>query len=200
MCLRKYIKNIGLVLVILGHYYFCSYVLNEVSVLKDIDPLVIKVYEDKSDEKNNQEKVLNKTEDVKITKSISNDYLGIVKIPKINLQKKLYDIQSDLNDVDKNIEIIKGSSMPNIENSNLILAAHNGNTSLGYFRNLNQLTIGDEVIINYKGEKYVYEVSKIYDVLKTGRVAIKRDKGKKAITLITCLGSDRQLVVIGYLK
>lgn len=200
MCLRKYIKNIGLVLVILGHYYFCSYVLNEVSVLKDIDPLVIKVYEDKSNEKNNQEKVLNKTEDIKVMKSISDDYLGIVKIPKINLQKKLYDIQSDLNDVDKNIEIIEGSSMPNIENSNLILAAHNGNTSLGYFRNLNQLTIGDEVIINYKGEKYVYEVSKIYDVLKTGRVAIKRDKGKKSITLITCLGSDRQLVVIGYLK
>ena len=59
-------------------------------MLKDVDPLVIKVYEDKSDEKNNQEKVLNKTEDVKITKSISDDYLGIVKIPKINLQKKKF--------------------------------------------------------------------------------------------------------------
>ena len=200
MCLRKYIKNIGLVLVILGHYYFCGYVLNEVSALKNIDPLVIKVYEDKSNEKNNQKEVLNNVEDLKVVKSISDDYLGIVRIPKINLQKKLYDIQSDLNDVDKNIEIIEGSSMPNVENGNLILAAHNGNTSLGYFRNLHQLIIGDEVIINYKGKEYVYEVSKIYDVLKTGRVGIKRDRSKQTITLITCLGSDRQLVVIGYLK
>ena len=39
----------------------------------------------------------------------------------------------------------------------------------------------------------------IYEVLKTGKVSIKRDKNKSTITMITCKGSDKQLVVIGYL-
>ena len=53
---------------------------------------------------------------------------------------------------------------------------------------------------DYKGVDYNYKIAKIYDVFKTGNVAIYRDKDKKAVTLITCLGNDKQLVVIGYLK
>ena len=130
----------------------------------------------------------------------NDEYLGIIEIPKINLKRYLYKTTSTLNDVDKNIEVLKSSQMPDFKNGNLILAAHNGNSSVGHFRYLYKLVLGDEVIINYNNQTYVYEVSKIYDVLKTGKVAIKRDKSKNAITLITCLGSDRQLVVIGYLK
>ena len=38
--LRKYIKNIGLILIILGHYYFCSYVLSEVHDMKNYTPKI----------------------------------------------------------------------------------------------------------------------------------------------------------------
>ena len=200
MSWQKYIKNIGLILVILGHYYFCSYVLSEVQTIKDYEPTF--KYEDKSDKKVVNEKIKNegaiKIEKVKNVRS--DDYLGIIEIPKINLQKRLYDINSYQNDVNKNIEILDSSDMPNVLGGNLILAAHNGNTSVGYFRNLHKLKLGDEVNISYNDVNYTYEITKIYDVLKTGKVNIKRDKSKTTITLITCLGSDRQLVVIGYLK
>lgn len=191
----KYVKNIGLILVILGHYYFCSYVLKEVNEMKNYEPKVEINY--KANDKNNKEKKQIVGNTLKV--DTSNDYLAIIEIPKISLRRYLYNINSKENDVDKNIEVLKDSDMPNIQGGNLILAGHNGNTAVGHFRNLHKLVLNDEIIIYYNNSKYVYKISKIYDVLKTGSVAIKRDKSKSTITLITCLGNDRQLVVIGYL-
>ena len=191
----KYVKNIGLILVILGHYYFCSYVLKEVNEMKNYEPKVEINY--KANDKNNKEKKQIVGNTLKV--DTSNDYLAIIEIPKISLRRYLYDINSKENDVDKNIEVLKDSDMPNIQGGNLILAGHNGNTAVGHFRNLHKLVLNDEIIIYYNNSKYVYKIFKIYDVLKTGSVAIKRDKSKSTITLITCLGNDRQLVVIGYL-
>ena len=57
MSCKKYIKNIGLILVILGHYYFCSYVLSEVQTIKDYEPTF--KYEDKSDKKVVNEEIKN---------------------------------------------------------------------------------------------------------------------------------------------
>ena len=194
---RSFIKNLGLILVILGHYYFCGYVLAEVHGTESNDfPVVL----DKSNEKKDDENNLGTESKVLKNEVLEDEYLGIISIPKIGLRKKLYDIGSYRNDVDRNIEILASSKMPDVMGGNFILAAHNGNTSLGYFRDLHKLKVGDEVTIDYKNENYVYEVSKIYDVLKTGKVAIKRDKSQSTITLITCLGNDRQLVVIGYLR
>lgn len=195
----KYIKNIGIVLIILGHYYFCGYVLSEVHNMKNYEPNINVTVQ--SNDKNNI-KSEQKQDTVKVNnlKTTDDEKIGMIEIPKINLKRYLYDIDSYQNDVDKNIEILKSSDMPDIDNGNLILAGHNGNSSVGHFRNLYKLSLGDEIIINYGGKSYNYEVSKIYDVLKTGKVAIKRDKNQQTITLITCQGSDRQLVVIGYLK
>ena len=194
---RSFIKNLGLILVILGHYYFCGYVLAEVHGTESNDfPVVL----DKSNEKKDDENNLGTESKVLKNEVLEDEYLGIISIPKIGLRKKLYDIGSYRNDVDRNIEILASSKMPDVMGGNFILAAHNGNTSLGYFRDLHKLKVGDEVTIDYKNKNYVYEVSKIYDVLKTGKVAIKRDKSQSTITLITCLGNDRQLVVIGYLR
>ena len=196
--MSKYIKNIGIILVILGHYYFCGYVLSEVHDMKNYEPLV-KIINNSSKEGIQVNEKSNS--DLANTKQISfNKYLGIIEIPKINLKRYLYDIDSSQNDVDKNIEILKDSDMPNVRGGNLILAGHNGNSAAGHFKNLHKVTLGDKVVINYNNINYTYEISKIYDVLKTGSVAIKRNKNKNTITLITCLGSDRQLVVIGYLK
>ena len=200
MSYLKYIKNVGLVLVILGHYYFCSYVLSEVHDMKNYEPRVNVTIQgdDKSDKKSEAKQTETlKSEALKVT---NDEKLGVIEIPKINLKRYLYKVDAYQNNVNKNIEVLKSSDMPDVKDGNLILAGHNGNTSVGHFRNLYKLSLGDDIIVNYKGKSYNYEVSKIYDVLKTGTVAIKRDKNKNTITLITCLSSDRQLVVIGYLK
>ncbi len=151
--------------------------------------------------KNNFSNSYNAVENSKAenTKSNKEMPIGLIKIPKINLNKPLYAIYSNLNDVNKNIEILKSSNMPSDENGNFILAAHSGYSFISYFHNLYKLDIDDEVMVNYNSQEYTYKISKIYEVLKTGKVSIKRDKNKSTITMITCKGSDKQLVVIGYL-
>lgn len=129
------------------------------------------------------------------------DYNAVLEISSINLKKGLVAYDNKYNNVNYNIQIIETSSMPNSENGNLILAGHNGNGSVSFFKDLYKLEKGDLINVYYDNYKYIYEYSYYYEVDKTGTVNIVRDNNKTTITLITCKkGSDtKQLVFIGYL-
>ena len=114
------------------------------------------------------------------------NYLGILEIPKINLKNGFYNLNSIYNNVDSNVTIINGSTYPDEENNNLILAAHSGNCSYCYFDNLYKLELADKAYLQYKNKKYTYEIVDIYEVEKDGTVAIYRDYDKNCLTLITC--------------
>ena len=125
------------------------------------------------------------------------NYIGYLKIPKINLEQGLVAKNSHLNYVDLNIQIIKESNMPNVEGGNLILAAHSGNSNVSYFKDLNQITYGDVIYIKYNNKSYIYRVNNYYIVEKTGMVDIVRNPLISTLTLITCLeNTNKQLVVI----
>ena len=126
----------------------------------------------------------------------NSNYLAVLKIDKINLEKGLYSIDSNMNNVDYNIEILKESKMPDIENGNLILAGHNGYLKESYFRHLYRLIPSDKVSVFYNGYEYMYEVINTYKVNKTGTVKVIRNNNKTTLTLITCSGDTEQLVVI----
>lgn len=124
------------------------------------------------------------------------NYIGFLEIPKLNLKRGFFDINSKYNNVDSNITVINGSTMPDEQNNNLILAAHSGSCSYCYFKNLYKLKKGDKASINYRGKKYNYEIVKIYEVTKDGTVAIYRDYSKNTMTLITCTrNSDTKQIV-----
>lgn len=124
----------------------------------------------------------------------------IIEIEKIDLKQEFYPYDKDKNVVDKNIQVINGSKMPDVVNSNLILASHSGNSSIAYFKNLDKLNVSDTVYIYYKDRKYKYVIADIYEVEKTGYVEIKRRHDKNTLTLITCKrGTNKQFVFIGYL-
>ena len=59
------------------------------------------------------------------------DYIAVLKIPKINLERGLVDRNSYSNNVNYNIQILSNSSMPDEKNGNVILAAHSGNGRKG---------------------------------------------------------------------
>ena len=125
------------------------------------------------------------------------NYIAVLKIPKINLERGLVDPNSSQNNVKYNIEILKNSDMPDVENGNFILAAHSGNSKVSYFKNLNKLELGDTVSIDYNGETYNYAVTKIYDIEKTGKAQIIRNKNKTTLTLVTCRAkTNNQIIVI----
>lgn len=113
-------------------------------------------------------------------------YNGILEIPNINLKRGFLDLNSRYNNVDYNITVIRGSTLPNEENNNLILAAHSGICPVCYFDDLYKLSIGDSAYIYYNSVKYSYQITNIYEVEKNGSVAIYRNYNKKTLTLITC--------------
>lgn len=118
------------------------------------------------------------------------DYFGYIQISKINLTQGLVKLNSPNNKVDKNIQTIYPSDYPDIENGNLILAAHSGSSSIAYFKKLYLLKNDDQVNIIYNNEKYIYNIVNIYTVPKNGQVAIYRDQHKTTLTLITCTKND----------
>ena len=124
----------------------------------------------------------------------------VIEIPAINLKKEFYPNDKIKNNVDKGIEVIEGSSMPNVKNGNLILASHSGNSVIAYFKNLDKLKINDSIYVYYQDRKYKYVIADTYDIEKTGYAKIKRDKNKTSITLVTCKKhTSQQTLYIGYL-
>ena len=134
-------------------------------------------------------------EEVKEHKKI--EYIAVLKIPKINLERGLVDPNSYLNNVDYNIQILKNSAMPDQRFGNVMLAAHSGNARISYFRNLDKLDINDNVSISYKGKIYSYKVVNIYDIEKNGKAQIIRNKNVSTLTLVTCRhNTNKQMIVI----
>ena len=144
-----------------------------------------------SNETTEEIKTEEKTEDTKA------NYVAVIKIPKIGLEKGLCEKGSYCNNVNRNIQILKESTYPDIANGNFILAGHSGTGRVSYFRNLNKLSQDDEVSIFYQGKEYKYKVVNMYDIEKTGTANIIRNKEKTTLTLITCRhNTNKQIVVI----
>ena len=118
-------------------------------------------------------------------------YIGSLKIPKINLERGFLDKESRYNNVNYNIYVHPSSDYPDVDKGNLILASHSGTSSISYFKNLYQITLNDDIYINYKSKEYHYKVVKIYKDDKDGNVAIRRDYDKTTLTLITCTKNDK---------
>lgn len=132
----------------------------------------------------------------------TDDYIGYLTIPKINLNKGFVDKRSSENDVEKNIMVIEGSTYPDVERGNFILAGHSGTGWKAFFNELYRLNVGDETYVTYKGKKYTYKITNIYKQSKTGKIAIYRNYNKTTLTLVTCTNNDEttQTVYIAELE
>lgn len=142
------------------------------------------------------DELVDETSEITNTNAKNYNYIAVIEIPKINLKQGFFDKGSYYNNVDKNIKILNESDMPDKEYGNIILAGHSGTGRAAYFKNLKQLAINDEIYIYYKGIKYIYKVSDIYDVEKTGKINIKNWANKTTLTLITCRSNTNKQIVI----
>ena len=92
----------------------------------------------------------NTTEQAKSTNSL--DYIAVLKIPSIGLEKGLVAKDSYYNNVNRNIKILDESEMPDQENGNVILAAHSGNGRTAFFKNLDKfikLYFNSKILLSY---------------------------------------------------
>lgn len=148
------------------------------------------------------ETIVNEELKKEIKAEANNYYIGMLNIPKLGFNRGFLNINHQANTIEKNIEIIKGSSLPNVANHNLIIAGHSGAGPIAFFKDLYKLNKNDILIINYKGFKYTYKINNIYLQKRTGRVGIFKDPNKSALTLITCTINDKahQTIYIAYLN
>lgn len=164
----------------------------------------VKLVEDFFEEEvvSNEVEEVSKTQEEKTeASSPTYNYIAILEIPSINLKRGIVDYNSWANNVRYNIQIIEHSQMPYVENSNLILAGHNGTSNVSFFKDLYKLKEDSLIYLYYNGYKYIYKLNNFYDTDKDGKVEIIRNKYKNTITLITCKKGtkDKQVVYIGYL-
>ena len=162
--------------------YAYDYVSTEFFAEKDEEGTPVVIKKEKEEEK---PEYIQKYDDV-----ITNEYIGYLIIPKINLTKGFLDRRSSENDVEKNIYIVDGSTYPDVEKGNFIIAAHSGPGWQAFFNDLYQLTTGDQIYVTYKGKKYTYQLTNVYKQEKTGKIAIYRNYEKSTLTLITCTNHD----------
>lgn len=180
---------LGIIIVIIG-------------IMIGVIPIFQKNKQEEKRQKIVNEYIENTTNENKIEKNDNKEeLLLIIEIPKIELKTGVYPLNSSLNTIEKNVTIMKESSLPDEINGNVVLESHSGNASISYFKHLYKLNKNDLVNIYYQGIKYIYKIDDIYDVRKDGTVEINRDTFNSTLTLITCKKNtnDRQLVIISYL-
>lgn len=147
-----------------------------------------------------QEKITDNTttkEVVEEKKETSINYIAVLRIPKINLKRGLVDKDPKYNNIKYNIMIHKESDVPDQDGGNVILVAHSGTAGVSYFRNVDKLSLNDEIYLDYNNKTYSYKITNIYDIEKTGIAPIRKETTKSTITLITCRhNTNKQIVVI----
>ena len=195
------LKYLGLFLVMCGLFMFIYYNAN-FKRLDDKENIKIDNFFQEEIIDDHVEDIQENNPKETTTSKIDYNYIGVLEIPSISLKRGLVSPDSYYNNVNYNIQIIEHSTMPDIDNGNLILAGHNGASYISFFKNLYKLSPNDKIYIYYNGYKYEYTLNNIYDTPKDGNIEIYRDHKKTTLTLITCKKNtkDTQVVYIGYLS
>lgn len=115
-----------------------------------------------------------------------NDVFATITIPKMNLEMPIY-LGASKENMARGITVLANTSLPiGGKNTNSVLAGHRGYRGIPFFRDIENLQIGDEVIINNYWQELKYIVSDIQIILPSESEKILIQEGKDMITLITC--------------
>lgn len=121
--------------------------------------------------------------------------IGILEIPKINL-KVVIGEGADLETLKYAVGHFKGTALPG-EMGNFCVAGHRSYVFGEYFNRLNELKIGDEVIIKTVKGEFKYKVYST-EVVLPSQVEVLNQTKDATMTLITCtpihVGTHRLIV------
>ena len=178
---------------VVGGKYVYNYLLDRVEDIK-----IEEFYNEQVDiDKDSIDEPTEKEETKQETKV---DYVAVIKIPKIGVEKGLCKKGSSCTNVNQNIQILNEASYPDVANGNFILAGHSGSGRTAYFRNVYKLEKDDDISVIYNGYEYKYKIVNIYDIEKTGTASIIRNRDKSTLTLVTCRhNTNKQIIVISEL-
>lgn len=121
--------------------------------------------------------------DVYLNEVVDDEMLLEIYIPRINLRKFVYNIDSSKNFVDYNVELLRESKL---DKNLYFFASHSGGGSGSFFDNLVYLEKGDNIWINIDGNSLEYIVDNIFYIDKTGYFDVKYGSSGNKLFLITC--------------
>ena len=183
-------KTLSILIIFLSITVFCSYHIYYYVIDKSNDNLV------------RDYNTINKEDEVKVSKIDKEEetYLAILEIPKIKLVEGFYNIDSNKNNVNRHVTLLKESIMPGNDGSIIYLAAHSGSGYIAYFKDLDKLSIGDIAIIKYQNKTYSYSINDIYETIKNGTITVNHNIHENYLVLTTCSkNKNQQLVITGKL-
>lgn len=112
--------------------------------------------------------------------------IGSVRIPDMDVELPLY-IGATYEHLDQGAAVLGGTSMPiGGENSNCVISGHRSWCGAPYFRDIEVLEKGSEVLINNGRETLHYRVFETKIILPDQTEALLIQPGKDLVTLITC--------------
>lgn len=197
---KSLLTIIGSLLIIVSIFIFVSYHIYNFYISKKEDKMVDNFLNNMQNVEITVESDNTSEEKIEVKSEVTYDYIGVLEIPSINLKKGFLSIDDKNNNVNQNIQIMSGSTMPNVNNSLLIIAGHSGNGRTAFFRNIDKLNKQDEIFIYYDNVKYVYQVDDKYEEVKDGNIAINKTN-KATLVLTTCSQTDdnKQVVLVSTL-
>lgn len=111
---------------------------------------------------------------------------GYIKIPKMDVKLPLYLGAANAN-MEKGAVILGETSLPiGGKDTNSVIAAHRGYQGIPYFREIEKLKVNDKVFITNPWETLTYRVEAVKIIQPDDTDAVKIQKGKDMVTLITC--------------
>lgn len=112
--------------------------------------------------------------------------MGIVKIPKLNLQLPIYHGTKE-EVLQKGVGHVEGSSLPiGGTDTHACLSGHRGLPNKKIFTNLDEMEIGDLFFLEVERETLAYRVDQILTEEPDNTEPLKIESGKDMVTLITC--------------
>lgn len=136
--------------------------------------------------------IINEEPTTQVVTDGKDNYIGYLSVPDANIKRGFVSLDSKYNSVKYNVMLIEGSTMPDVEKGNLILAAHRGNSSVSFFDKLLNVKIGSYAYVTYNNKVYKYELKNTYDEPKDGMLTIRRNADASCLTLITCNRNDKK--------
>lgn len=180
---------------IIGSKYVYNYFLN-----KEEDIKIEEFYQEQEEIDINVIEEQQQPEKQEVKQENKVNYVAVIRIPKIGVEKGLCEKGSYCNNVNRNIQILNEADYPDVASGNFILAGHSGSGRVTYFKNVYKLEKDDLISIIYGGFEYKYKIVNIYDIEKTGSANIIRNKEKNTLTLVTCRhNTNKQIIVISEL-
>lgn len=133
------------------------------------------------------------TNNTKETKKYEIRDLGTIECEKIELNAPI----KETTDEDVLSTAVGHFKDTPIYNGNVCLAGHNSGTNkngedIGFFKRLNELEVGDQVIYHHNFGEYIYKVSEVKEIEETDFSVLEPSTIDK-LTLITCVKGQKKL-------